>query len=75
MDRHIIPIRLELGESQIPLAGWTIQIVPKDLHVTDSEYDAGLAALEDYGLERGFERLLASVMDDPRMGRFTVTME
>ena len=75
MDRHTIPISPELGESAIPLAGWTIRIVPKDLEVTDSEYEAGLAAIEDYGLERGFERILAAVMDDERMRGFTVTME
>lgn len=71
-ERHTIPIRPDLGESGIPLAGWTIRIVPNDADVTDSEYDAGLAAIEDWC---GIGRALRILRDDPRMRRFTIEME
>ncbi len=74
-DRHIIPIRQELGDAGIPLAGWTIRIVPKNSEVTDSEYDAGLVALEEHDVEVSIRKVLACLSFDARMQKFSITME
>lgn len=75
MDRHTIPIRPGLGESGIPLAGWTIRIAPKAPDTTDDEYDAGLAALAEHDTEHTVRTALTVLGLDHRMRGFTITME
>ncbi len=75
MDRQTIPIRPELAESGIPLAGWTIRIVPKASDVTDSEYDAGLAAITEHDAEISIRKVLTCLSFDARLQKFSITME
>lgn len=65
----------DLSDAGLALAGWEITIVPAESGITDDEYDAACAALDEYDVEGQIDGVLSDIRKAPALRKFRVVFD